>query len=123
MGLAASRLSLAVVAACSNMGSAGGGPIPLSSSLAAMRFPTATPNPDPRVGLAPGKIDSTGRNITQKAGEAAWNMRLVSNSPTTEGFKGVTGTIAFDEKGDIKNGALTLYTFKDGKREQIAVVR
>jgi branched-chain amino acid transport system substrate-binding protein len=35
----------------------------------------------------------------------------------------VTGTIAFDEKGDIKNGALTLYTYKDGKREQIAVVR
>jgi len=41
----------------------------------------------------------------------------------TEGFKGVTGTIAFDDKGDIKNGALTLYTYKGGKREQIAVVR
>jgi branched-chain amino acid transport system substrate-binding protein len=38
-------------------------------------------------------------------------------------YKGVTGTIAFDEKGDIKNGALTLYTYKGGKREQIAVVR
>jgi branched-chain amino acid transport system substrate-binding protein len=37
--------------------------------------------------------------------------------------KGVTGNIAFDEKGDIKNGALTLYTYKGGKREQIAVVR
>ena len=37
--------------------------------------------------------------------------------------QGVTGTIAFDEKGDIKNGALTLYTYKGGKREQIAVVR
>ena len=41
----------------------------------------------------------------------------------TSGFKGVTGTIGFDNKGDIKNGALTLYTFKGGKREQIAVVR
>jgi len=38
-------------------------------------------------------------------------------------YKGVTGTIAFDQKGDIKNGALTLYTFKGGKRDQIAVVR
>jgi branched-chain amino acid transport system substrate-binding protein len=38
-------------------------------------------------------------------------------------YKGVTGDIAFDEKGDIKNGALTLFTYKDGKREQIAVVR
>ena len=41
----------------------------------------------------------------------------------TSGYKGVTGTIAFDSKGDIKNGALTLYTYKAGKRDQIAVVR
>ena len=41
----------------------------------------------------------------------------------TTGYKGVTGTITFDAKGDIKNGALTLYTFKAGKRDQIAVVR
>ncbi len=41
----------------------------------------------------------------------------------TKDYKGVTGTISFDEKGDVKNGALTLYTFKGGKRDQIAVVR
>ncbi len=41
----------------------------------------------------------------------------------TTGYKGVTGTISFDAKGDIKNGALTLYTYKAGKRDQIAVVR
>ena len=41
----------------------------------------------------------------------------------TSGYKGVTGTIAFDERGDIKNGALTLYTYKGDKRDQIAVVR
>ena len=41
----------------------------------------------------------------------------------TSGYKGVTGTIAFDAKGDIKNGALTLYTYKAGKRDPIAVVR
>ncbi|MDM0017030.1 branched-chain amino acid ABC transporter substrate-binding protein [Variovorax saccharolyticus] len=38
-------------------------------------------------------------------------------------YKGLTGPIAFDEKGDIKNGALTLYTYKNGARTQIAVVR
>jgi len=38
-------------------------------------------------------------------------------------YNGVTGHIAFDPKGDIKNGALTLYTYKGGNREQIAVVR
>lgn len=41
----------------------------------------------------------------------------------TNGYKGVTGTISFDSKGDIKNGALTLYTYKAGKRDQLAVIR
>ena len=41
----------------------------------------------------------------------------------TSGYKGVTGTIAFDEKGDIKNGALTLYTYKAGNKESLGVVR
>jgi branched-chain amino acid transport system substrate-binding protein len=41
----------------------------------------------------------------------------------TSGCKGVTGTITFDDKGDIKNGALTLYTYKGGARQQLAVVR
>ena len=41
----------------------------------------------------------------------------------TSGYKGVTGTIGFDEKGDIENGALTLFTYKGGKRDVISVVR
>ena len=41
----------------------------------------------------------------------------------TDGYKGVTGNISFDEKGDVKNGALTLFTYKGEKRDQIAVVR
>ncbi len=41
----------------------------------------------------------------------------------TENYKGVTGNISFDSKGDVKNGALTLYTYKGDKREQMAVVR
>jgi branched-chain amino acid transport system substrate-binding protein len=41
----------------------------------------------------------------------------------TDGYKGVTGNISFDEKGDVKNGALTLFTYKGDKRDQIAVVR
>lgn len=35
--------------------------------------------------------------------------------------KGVTGEIAFDARGDIRDGTLTLYTYKGGKRELIAV--
>jgi branched-chain amino acid transport system substrate-binding protein len=41
----------------------------------------------------------------------------------TTDFKGVTGPITFDEKGDIKNGALTLLTYKGGQRVQLAVIR
>jgi branched-chain amino acid transport system substrate-binding protein len=41
----------------------------------------------------------------------------------TADYKGVTGPISFDEKGDIKNGALTLYTYKGGERTQLAVIR
>jgi branched-chain amino acid transport system substrate-binding protein len=38
-------------------------------------------------------------------------------------YKGVTGNIAFDSKGDIKEGTLTLYTYKGGKRQQLAVTK
>ncbi|MFM2119004.1 MAG: hypothetical protein RL722_472 [Pseudomonadota bacterium] len=41
----------------------------------------------------------------------------------TAGYKGVTGTIAFDEKGDIKNGALTMHSYKADKMTNIGVVR
>lgn len=38
-------------------------------------------------------------------------------------YQGVTGPIEFDERGDMKHGTLTLYTFKSGKRSQIAVTK
>jgi branched-chain amino acid transport system substrate-binding protein len=41
----------------------------------------------------------------------------------TMSYDGVTGKIAFDAKGDVKDGALTLYTYKGGKREQMRVVK
>ena len=34
-------------------------------------------------------------------------------------FKGVSGNIAFDAKGDIKDGAVTVYQFKAGKWEPV----
>ena len=40
-----------------------------------------------------------------------------------EDYNGITGQIAFDDKGDIKNGAMTLYTYKGGKKEVLEVVR
>ena len=41
----------------------------------------------------------------------------------TANYKGVTGLISFDPKGDIKNGALTLHSYKGEKQTNIGVVR
>ena len=38
-------------------------------------------------------------------------------------YDGVTGRIAFDQRGDIRDGALTLFTFKDGKKSQMMVTK
>lgn len=38
-------------------------------------------------------------------------------------YQGVTGLIQFDDKGDIKDGALTLFTFKGGKRTKMEVIK
>jgi branched-chain amino acid transport system substrate-binding protein len=38
-------------------------------------------------------------------------------------YDGVTGPIAFDSKGDLLDGTLTLYTYKGGKKEKMAVVK
>jgi hypothetical protein len=44
---------------------------------------TTAPKPDPRVGLHAGLTD---------AGQAAWNLKLVSNTPPSERFIGVTNS-------------------------------
>ena len=38
-------------------------------------------------------------------------------------YKGITGKIAFDANGDIKDGALTLFTYKNSKRVQLTITR
>ena len=58
----------------------------------------------------------------KKAGSSEPSKYLPVLAKTVD-YKGVTGNISFDDKGDVKNGALTLFTYKGGKREEIAVVR
>src|SRR5262245_64223175 len=54
-----------------------------------MKYPESAkaPNPDPRIGLTPGAE-------VGQAGEAAFNMKLLSNSPAPTGFtgRGATGS-------------------------------
>ena len=58
----------------------------------------------------------------EKAGSAEPAKYLPVLAKTTN-FAGVTGPITFDAKGDIKNGALTLKTYKGGKAVDLAVIR
>jgi len=38
-------------------------------------------------------------------------------------YGGITGNIAFDPKGDLKNAALTMYTYRNGKKVKLQVLR
>jgi branched-chain amino acid transport system substrate-binding protein len=38
-------------------------------------------------------------------------------------YQGVTGAIAFDANGDLRDAALTLYTYRNGKKVRLQVVR
>ena len=37
--------------------------------------------------------------------------------------EGVTGSIAFDQRGDLRDAAMTIYTFRKGKKAKLAVLR
>ncbi|HVH68538.1 MAG TPA: hypothetical protein VM716_11785 [Gemmatimonadales bacterium] len=66
------------------------------ASSARANLSTLPPNPDPRVGLRPGTVrvdSSTYRAFpVTRAAQAAWNLRLVSNTPEPEQFAGVTNS-------------------------------
>ena len=47
----------------------------------------------------------------------------IADEVAKTGYTGVTGQIAFDEKGDIKNGAISMFKVKEGKLEYISTSR
>src|SRR5579862_8638543 len=73
-GSVGATIGLLSIAACAHPSASPGndGPAP------AANMSTAAPSPDPRVGLKAGKWD---------AAQAAWNMRLMSNTHPTDKFK------------------------------------
>ena len=80
-----------VAAACSQSTTSNqsAAPSPAASSRSA-----EPPNPDPRVGLKAGFAD---------AGTASWNLRLLSNTPQPEQFRGITNSdLAFTGKYAIQ---------------------
>ena len=57
----------------------------------------------------------------KRAGKAD-RAAITAAMPATN-YAGLTGQIAFDAKGDIKNGAISMFKVKDGKLEYISTSR
>ena len=57
----------------------------------------------------------------KRAGKAD-RASITAAMPATN-YAGLTGQIAFDDKGDIKNGAISMFKVKDGKLEYISTSR
>jgi branched-chain amino acid transport system substrate-binding protein len=57
----------------------------------------------------------------KRAGKAD-RASITAAMPATN-YTGVTGTIAFDEKGDIKGGAISMFKVVNGKMEYVSTVR
>ena len=74
LGAATCAAAALAFAACAAPAGSPAGIAPSGATVSA-----APPSPDPRVGLRPGRTN---------AGEAAWNMRLVTNVPTPAGGRG-----------------------------------
>src|SRR6267378_7035395 len=65
---------------------------------------TVAPTPDPRVGLKPGMKD---------AGQAAWNLRLINNTPPSEKFVGSTNSDLSFSKNYVIQGNYNGYEVWD----------
>jgi branched-chain amino acid transport system substrate-binding protein len=57
----------------------------------------------------------------ERAGKT--DRAAVADALKATDFDGLTGKIAFDEKGDIKNGAISIFEVKDGKLSYVSTVR
>ena len=57
----------------------------------------------------------------KRAGKAD-RASITAAMPATN-YPGLTGQIAFDEKGDIKGGAISMFKIVDGKMEYVSTVR
>jgi branched-chain amino acid transport system substrate-binding protein len=63
-------------------------------------------------------------NVMLEAMKKAGSTDPATYLPALAGmqYQGVTGNVAFDEKGDIKGGSISLYQVKDGKWEYIETI-
>jgi branched-chain amino acid transport system substrate-binding protein len=72
---------------------------------------------------APYSYDAVMAMATAMASAKSANPKQYLPFLSKVSYPGITGTIAFDAAGDIKDGALTLFTFRGGKKTLIEVVK
>ncbi|GGY63707.1 branched-chain amino acid ABC transporter substrate-binding protein [Pseudoduganella albidiflava] len=72
---------------------------------------------------APYSYDAVMAMATAMANAKSANPKQYLPFLSKVSYPGITGTIAFDPAGDIKDGALTLFTFRGGKKTLIEVVK
>ena len=56
-----------------------------------------------------------------KRADSVEPAKYLAELPKTD-YPGLTSRINFDDKGDIKNGAVTLYQFKGGNKEPLETI-
>ncbi len=60
--------------------------------------------------------------VAMKRSNSVDPAKILAAMPATN-YHGVIGNIAFDDKGDLKEGSITLYNYKDKKKTVLDVVK
>ena len=65
---------------------------------------------------SPYTYDATMLLVDAMKRAGSWDPKVYIPELAKSNFKGVTANIAFESNGEMKNPAITLYTYKDGKK-------
>lgn len=68
---------------------------------------------------SPYTYDATFVLVDAMKRAGSWDPKVYTPELIKTSFKGVTTTIAFEPNGELKNPAITLYVYKDGKKSAL----
>jgi branched-chain amino acid transport system substrate-binding protein len=68
---------------------------------------------------SPYTYDATFVLVDAMKRAGSWDPKVYTAKLAETNFKGVTTTIAFETNGELKNPAITLYVYKDGKKSAL----
>src|SRR6476620_4561784 len=68
---------------------------------------------------SPYTYDATFVLVDAMKRAGSWDPKVYTPELIKSNFKGVTTTIAFEPNGELKNPAITLYVYKDGKKSAL----